>query len=120
MPKPENIKDKGFDKNPDHINKNGRPKGTKNRSTLLRYWLECEQKITNPITKEMEMLSVEDQVILALINKARKGDVSAIKEIMDSAYGKALQGLDITTGGDKINPPQQITPDQIDKIIDKL
>jgi len=34
------------------------------------------------------MLSQEDIITLALIHKAKKGDVNAYKALMDSAYGK--------------------------------
>jgi len=78
-------------------NPNGRPKGVKNRSTILRKWLELNEKLKNPITGEIEQLTVEDAVILALISKARKGDVAAIREILDTNYGKITESLNIET-----------------------
>jgi hypothetical protein len=39
---------------------------------------------------------------LALIKKAREGDVQAYKELMDSAHGKIEQKTDITSKGQKI------------------
>lgn len=66
----------------------GRKKGSKNRSTLLKKWLSVKLELTNPVTREKQKGTVEDEVILALITKARKGDVAAIKEIQDSMYGK--------------------------------
>jgi len=78
-------------------NPNGRPKGVKNRSTILRKWLELNEKLKNPITGEIEQLTVEDAVILALISKARKGDVAAIREILDTNYGKITENLNIET-----------------------
>ena len=88
-------------------NPNGRPKGSKNRSTLAKKWLEVKESITNPITGEKEELEQQDIMTLALIKKARKGDVQAHKELMDSAYGKSLQQTDITSGGERI----ESTPD---------
>ena len=103
MTNPENIipPKKGEIRNP-----NGRPVGSKNRSTILRKWLECNDKIKNPLTQQEEVMSVEDTVILALIAKARKGDVAAIKEILDSNYGKLTDKTDLTTNGENINPPE--------------
>ena len=38
-------------------NPNGRPKGSKNRSTIARKWLEVNQSLKNPITGEQETMS---------------------------------------------------------------
>ena len=77
-------------------NPNGRPKGSKNRSTIARKWLEVNQSLKNPITGEQETMSQEDMITLALIKKARDGDVSAYKELMNSGYGAPLQQIDQT------------------------
>lgn len=85
MPNPENIRPpvKGEIRNP-----KGKPVGTKNRSTILSKWIHVNTKVKNPITKETEAGTVEDLVMLALINRAMSGDVQAIKEINDTLYGK--------------------------------
>lgn len=94
MPNPENIipPKKGEVRNP-----NGKPKGTKNRSTIARKWLETMQDAKNPITGELEKLTQEDLITLAMINKARKGDVNAYKQLMDSGFGMPTQQIDVTT-----------------------
>lgn len=74
--------------------KNGRPKGSRNRSTIVREWLEVTQKLKNPITGENEELSQADMITLALISKARKGDVAAFKELMDSGFGKNVEVIE--------------------------
>jgi hypothetical protein len=84
----------------------GRPKGSKNRSTIAKYWLEAEQDLKNPLTSKEERMSQEDLMTLALIKKAREGDVAAYKALMDSGYGAPVQNTDITTNGKEIN----ITP----------
>lgn len=61
-------------------NPKGKPKGTRNRSTIVRELLEA--KATDGDGQ------VVDQVIRALIAKAMRGDVAAVRELMDSAYGK--------------------------------
>ena len=74
-------------------NPNGRPKGSRNRSSIVKQWLEVEQKIKNPITGKDELLEQQDIITLSLLKKARDGDVNAFKELMDSAYGKLSQTL---------------------------
>lgn len=75
-------------------NPNGRPKGSKNRSTIARKWLEVMQDAKNPITGELEKLSQEDLITLAMIHKARKGDVNAYKQLMDSGFGLPKQTIE--------------------------
>ena len=75
-------------------NPNGRPKGSRNRSTIARQWLETTQKAKNPITGVEETLSQEDLGTLAMVKKMRDGDVSAYKALMDSGYGAPKQTTD--------------------------
>lgn len=93
MANDENLKpaQKGEVRNP-----NGRPKGSLNRSTIARKWLEVNQSLKNPLTGENETMSQEDLMTLALIKKAREGDVSAYKALMDSGYGAPLQQVEQT------------------------
>jgi hypothetical protein len=101
MPNPENIEPHKFQKG-ESGNPNGRPKGVRNRSTLVREWLEVKQKAKNPITGQTEDLEQQDLMTLALIKKAREGDVQAYRELMDSAHGKIEQKTDITSKGQKL------------------
>jgi hypothetical protein len=94
MTKEDNLKPawaKGESGNP-----NGRPKGSRNRSTIARQWLEVNQSLKNPLTGEQETMSQEDLMTLALIKKAREGDVTAYKALMDSGYGAPLQQVEQT------------------------
>lgn len=75
-------------------NPKGKPKGTKNRSTLLRYWLDAKENGTHPVTGEPVTLTQEDQMIIALIGAAKKGDVRAAHEILDSVYGKVKEQVE--------------------------
>ena len=101
-------------------NPKGRPKGSRNRSTVAKQWLEVAQKIKNPITGAEETLEQQDIMTLALIKKAREGDVSAYRELMDSAYGKAIQQTDITSNGNSIvEPPKWIVQDNSKKDTDE-
>lgn len=69
----------------------GRKKGSKNRSTIAREWLAANTNIKNPLTGQSEDLSQEDIITLALIKKARRGNVAAYQALMDSAWGKPTQ-----------------------------
>jgi hypothetical protein len=66
----------------------GRPKGLRNRSTIVREWMEAMERTKNPITGETEELTQADIATLAVLKKARSGDVNAYRELMDSAFGK--------------------------------
>jgi hypothetical protein len=104
MPNPENITKHEFNKG-ESGNPNGRPKGRKNRSTIARQWLEVNQSLKNPLTGEQETMSQEDLMTLALIKKARDGDVTAYKALMDSGYGAPVQQIEQT------NIEQPLFPD---------
>ena len=102
MPNKKNIEGKGFDKHPEHIG-GGRPKGLKNRSTMLRKWIDVYTKIKHPILEVEINVTLEEAISLSLMSKALEGDIQAIKEFNDTLYGKITDKTDITTGGDKIN-----------------
>ena len=69
-------------------NLNGMPKGSRNRATLVRELLEIVSTFENPLTEQSEKLSYVEQIIIAQIAEARKGNVQAFRELMDSAFGK--------------------------------
>jgi hypothetical protein len=96
-------------------NPNGRPKGKRSRSTVATQWLEVSQKVKNPLTGENEDLEQQDIMTLALIKKAREGDVSAFRELMDSAYGKPLTTIDHSNNGDKFEARPSIIFTNADK-----
>lgn len=77
-------------------NPNGRPSGTKNRATLLKYWLATEIEFQNPVTKQTEKTSLEDIITLAVIKRAMGGDVKAFREIQDTLYGRITITTDET------------------------
>jgi len=93
MAKEDNLKSwaKGQSGNP-----KGRPKGARNRSTIARYWLDVDQKATNPIDGIEQTLSQEDLMTLALVKRAKDGDVNAYKALMDSAFGAPTQQIEQT------------------------
>jgi hypothetical protein len=78
-----------------HGKETGRPKGSKNRSTLLRKWADAMSKKKNPLSGLEEDMSQEEIADLALIFKAQKGDVSAYKELKDTLYGKLTDNVNL-------------------------
>ncbi len=81
----------------------GRPKGKKNRRTLLKKWLDTKMEIENPVSGEKTEGILEDQVVLALINAAINGDVGAIKEVFDTRYGMKTTKVNPIENSSKIN-----------------
>ena len=68
-------------------NPNGKPKGTLNRSTIVKRWLEARL--------DDDHLFV-DAITKAVIEKAMGGDVAAFRELMDSSYGKVADKTELT------------------------
>lgn len=88
-------------------NPKGRPKGSKNRSTIAKKWLEVSQKKKNVLTGELEKLSFEDLMTLAQIQKAIEDkDVQSYKALMDSAFGGVIQQNDMNLNIEKGNLPE--------------
>lgn len=101
-------------------NPNGRPKGLRNRSTIVREWLEATYKKVNPITGQQETLPIHDHLVISLIGKALKGDVQAFRELFDSGYGKVSELIDVTSKGESITNQEKLSPEERRMLIDKL
>ena len=93
MPKPENIVGKGFEKYPERINRKGRPKMPDIKEALIKL-----------LNEEKDGMAALDAVLKALRAKAIKGDVRAAQELLDRAYGKARQSVDVTSKGESLAP----------------
>ena len=84
MPNPENIipPKKGEVRNP-----KGKPKGTKNKSTIFKEMLAS--KLNGDLT-------VEQELVTKLYEAMQSGDLKAIDLILNGAYGKDKQVVDNT------------------------
>lgn len=80
--------------------KGGRPKGSVGANTLRA------QKIREYILKQIEKELAP--MIAAMINKVKKGDTLAFKELLDRAMGKATESIDVTSNGQTIVIPGEI------------
>lgn len=73
----------------------GRPKGSLSLKERLDKYINLDTKVVMPngtITDK----SVMDSVVLAMLAKARKGDVAAANLILDRYYGKQSDKLQLT------------------------
>lgn len=79
-------------------NPKGRPKGSRNRDTILREMLALTLKkkgadgnmadVEHPLDPSRKSITVEEGINAALVNRALKGEIRAIQEIQDTLYGK--------------------------------
>ena len=76
-------------------NPNGRPKGTKNLSTILKAMLEEDVEVV--IDGKKERRQFQEVIIRKLLKKANDGEIRAIIEIFDRVEGKAKQEIDQKT-----------------------
>ncbi len=73
-------------------NPNGRPKGSKNRATIVRKWLDAFVKGLDLQGNEVDM-TAEDKITLEQIKKAFTGDTTAYNALMNSGYGQPKQEI---------------------------
>jgi hypothetical protein len=80
--------------------KSGNPEGPvpgyKHRRTTLEKWAYIEYDIVNPITKDKEKGTADDEVHLAWLRECRKGNMVAIKEYLDTLHGKLSDKTEVT------------------------
>ena len=93
----------GFDKNPENINKDGAPEKDWTWPGLMEIYANLKNEDGNGLQK--------DAVVKALWKRAKRGDVPAIKEIMNRMDGMPKQSTDITSGGDKLGKLIILPPD---------
>lgn len=74
-------------------NVNGRPKGTRNLSTILREMIEEEVEVNIQGVRSRKQF--QEVIISTLLKKAHKGNIKAIIEIFDRLEGKAKQVVDM-------------------------
>lgn len=77
-------------------NPRGRPKGSLNTSTIIKRWLEATEKAKNPLTGKEEKMTQMDIITLAQLIKARKGDTTAFRELLDRTDGKPSQAVNVS------------------------
>ncbi len=73
----------------------GRPKGAISLKERMDRYINLPTKVVMPDGTITEK-SVMDSIVLAMMAKARKGDVPAVKEVLDRYYGKQSDKLELT------------------------
>jgi uncharacterized protein YcbK (DUF882 family) len=104
MANEENLKKaKGFDKLPENINKEGRPKGVKNRATIAKAIMSMKVNYPEEILEGLKKMypdmtnnvTVEEAMTIMQAAKAiQDKDTNAYKALMDSGYGSPNQKID--------------------------
>lgn len=74
-------------------NPKGRTKGVMTTKKRLEKVLELLKETKNPVTGEIEWLTVAELLDYAIIKKGLKGDVTAYREIFDRFEGKIPMSL---------------------------
>ncbi len=78
-------------------NPNGRPKGSKNRSTIVKEILNLMVQVKDDEGND-KWQSNEYLIVQAMVNKAiQKGDVAAFNALYDNLYGKLKDTVDMNT-----------------------
>jgi hypothetical protein len=99
-PNPQNLKPawkKGQSGNP-----KGRPKLPDIREALAKV-----------LADEKDGVTALEATLAALRAKAVRGDVRAAEVLLDRAFGKAAQTMDVTSGGEKIVTPPIVWSDTL-------
>ncbi len=76
-------------------NPGGKPKGTKNRSTIVRQWLDTELMTENLLTGKQQVLSVTEIVVMMQAKAALEGNLKACEWLFDSAFGKMTEKSEV-------------------------
>jgi hypothetical protein len=76
-------------------NPNGRPKKLP----------ELDKLMAEVLGEEKDGITAAQAILNMLRGKAAKGDIKAAQLLLDRAYGKSKQNIDITTQGEKVTVP---------------
>ena len=71
--------------------------------------------MANVMGQEKDGITAAEAIIMKLREQAAKGDIKAAQLLLDRAYGKAKQNIDITTQGEKVTVPTIIFTKDGDK-----
>lgn len=75
-------------------NPKGKPKGSRNRSTIAKEMLEVMMNAKSLDGEDSKMTAEEAMTAKMILKALSDGDVSAYKALMDSAYGTPKQTIE--------------------------
>ena len=105
------VKPKGFQANPENINRNGRPKKGESLADLMRVYLDKPH--------EKEAITNKEKFVQSVFKKAIDGEVAAMKLVWNYIDGMPLQPTDLTSGGERIGTPTREVADILQKIYEQ-
>lgn len=76
-------------------NKKGRPKGSRNLSTMLKEFVETSFEAVDPFTNEKSEKTMGEWLCLNLVVNAIKGNIRAAKIVFDRIEGKVSENFNI-------------------------
>jgi hypothetical protein len=91
----------GFGDNPSNINTNGRPPKGYSITEWFREMLNSKPEVKDAIGK-------------SILKKALEGDMAAIRTVWQYMDGMPSQGVDLTSGGEKIDSLVTYRPERAD------
>lgn len=80
----------------------GRPLGAVSFATKWKRFVERVAE-SEGLTAEQ----IDEELLMVGLRKAKEGDYNFYRDIHDRVYGRATQPIDHTTGGDKLNVPNE-------------
>lgn len=69
---------------------------------------EIEELLAEALGSERDGKTAAQKILEAIVAKAQKGDVRAAEMLLDRAYGKAKQAVDVTSAGQRISGFQSL------------
>ena len=73
---------------------------------------DIREALAKVLADEKDGVTAREATLRALRAKAIRGDVRAAEALLDRAFGKAAQTVDVTSGGEKIVTPPIVWSDQ--------
>ncbi len=84
--------------------KSGNPKGRPKKLP------ELDKLLADVLGEEKDGITAADAILRKLRAMAAQGNIRAAEILLDRAYGKAKQQMDLTSGGNPVPIPQIIMP----------
>lgn len=72
----------------------GRPKGSLSLKERMSKFLDLDVKVKMP-NGSIKDQTVLDSIILSLLHQAQKGNIQAVKEVLERNFGKEDQGINV-------------------------